>query len=193
MELFDLDIKTIEDVKLLKKYYRQTANKINTLCEELYLNFDADLIDYQSKIELLERLTTEIRNRIYELQSPEFTDGIIDLYRDHLSHFTITKHNETIPIGAIEYFNTTKSIPGNISYEINKEFRGHHYALRALKLIGEALLNKGIKKIFITASSEKNYPSIKTIESFGGVRFYKEDYVAGPIPYTCDLERIYSK
>lgn len=166
---------------------------METLAESLYLEPDLEEEETKDRIAYLERILYELRQRFYEIQDPELSDGTIDLYRLQGTHFTITEHNHKIPIGDIEYINIQKAVPGNISYTIFEGYRGHHYALRALRLIGRLLLTSGISQIFITASNDDNYPSIKTIEKFGGERYHQEDYVTGPIPFTCDLKQIYSK
>lgn len=194
MDIYKLNVDSIKDLSTQRKYYHEAATELDTIIENLYMNFDIDFQESKEKKEYLKQLLYRLRIKGYELEEPVMTDGSIDLYRDHLSHFTICLHDKVIPIGDIEYTDTHRAIPGNISYEIFEKYRGHHYALRALRLVGQKLLELGVKKIYVTASNNENIPSIKTIENFGGVLYHNMTKAEeGPIPYICDLERIYSK
>ena len=193
MDIYNINIVNITDLQEIRKACRLINIEIETLIEDLLFEEDAIYTDKKSRVEYLRVVLDLLRIKTYELKDPEYTDGVIDLYQDNGTHFTITEHNKTNPIGTIEYVDTQNIIPGNISYEIEKEYQGHHYALRALRIIGKELLESGITSIVITATSPKNYPSIKTIEEFGGTLRYDTKEENGPVPYTCDLERIYSK
>lgn len=185
------NIEEITDINKLKRLFKIEYIQFETLCEDLL--FQGIPIPNEDTKELEEYLE-RIRIRINELSFPEYTDGVVDLYRDYGTKFTITESNKKIPIGVISYNDTTRPIPGNISYKIYKKYRGHHYALRALRILGEVLLEKGIKSITVTASDKSNIPSIKTIEEFGGILRNERDRITqGPVPYICDLPSIYSK
>lgn len=194
MNIYDIKVEELKDINTVKRIYNRVSIELDTVTDDLYFQDTTNYQETKVKAMYLERLLYKLRLHIYELMKPEFTDGTIDLYRDHDTHFTITEHDKKIPIGVIEYYDTTRPVPGNISYSIEKEYQGHHYALRALRIIGKRLLDTGVTKIFVTASNNKNYPSMKTIEAFGGIlRNNKDKEEPGPVPYICDLKKIYSK
>ncbi len=56
---------------------------------------------------------------------------------------------------------------GNIGYEIEENFRGKNYALKACKLVLPIAKSHGMNEIFLTCE-ENNIPSYKTIEKLGG-------------------------
>ena len=56
---------------------------------------------------------------------------------------------------------------GHIGYEVNKKFRGNHYAARSLKLLFPLAKKHGINPLWITCDPE-NVPSQKTCELAGG-------------------------
>ncbi len=56
---------------------------------------------------------------------------------------------------------------GNIGYEIEENFRGKNYALKACKLVLPIAKSHGMNEIFLTCD-ENNIPSYKTIEKLGG-------------------------
>ena len=56
---------------------------------------------------------------------------------------------------------------GNIGYEIEENFRGKNYALKACKLVLPIAKAHGMNELFLTCD-ENNIPSYKTIEKLGG-------------------------
>ena len=52
---------------------------------------------------------------------------------------------------------------GNIGYEIYEEFRGHHYAVRASKILIDYAKKAHMDYVDITCDTD-NYPSIRTCE-----------------------------
>ena len=189
-----INVKELKDINEIRRYMYKASEALFTAEEDLMFDETVEYDEKQQRIGDLKNTILELRKRLYEISSPVFSDGTLDLYCDYGTHFSICEFGKIIPIGTIEYTNTSNPIPGNISYEIKKEYRGHNYALRALRMVGKQLLDEGITSITITAPNNTNYPSIKTIERFGGImnsNWSLED--SGPIPYTCDLKRIYSK
>lgn len=59
------------------------------------------------------------------------------------------------------YFN------GNIGYEIDEEYQGHHYALEACRMVLEVARAHHMEFIYLTCD-ENNIASFKTIEHLGG-------------------------
>lgn len=56
---------------------------------------------------------------------------------------------------------------GNIGYRIDEEFRGHHYAGKACRLLFELAKKHGLQYVIITCNPD-NFPSRKTCEYAGG-------------------------
>ena len=190
----EIKVEELTDIASVRKAYRAAAIELETINDDLLFCGEIPTPERKKEVADLNNLVYRLRVRMYELQDPAYSDGTIDLYNDKKCHFTICEHDKKEPIGVIEYIDTKNPVPGNISYEIYADYQGHHYALRALRIIGGELLKSGITSIVITANNNRNIPSMKTIEEFGG-ELYRgtEKSDSGPIPYTCDLEKIYSK
>ncbi len=82
------------------------------------------------------------------------TDGEIDLtipkdFEEYDNIFDIYLHGTDEYIGNIWFDEGSDpelvKYYGNVGYEIKKEYRGHHYALKALKLIKKVMLEDNIK------------------------------------------------
>ncbi len=56
---------------------------------------------------------------------------------------------------------------GHIGYGIDKEYRGHHYAARACRLLFSLARKHGMEYLYITCSPD-NWPSRKTCEFLQG-------------------------
>lgn len=56
---------------------------------------------------------------------------------------------------------------GNIGYRISEEYRGHHYAQKACRLLFELARRHGLDFLYITCNPD-NHPSRKTCEALGG-------------------------
>lgn len=156
----------------LRKEYDKKLKKYYELCKELDKLRDLEFIK---------------KNACY------ISDGEIDLYLFDYdinlgSRFCkIYLHNKPILVGEISFRGKIEfSSFGNISYCINKEFQGHNYALKALKLITDKIYEDGIDKVFISAR-DYNIPSIKTIEKFGGKLIDQFSHINS---YECDLNKI---
>ncbi|MFA5309473.1 MAG: GNAT family N-acetyltransferase [Dehalococcoidales bacterium] len=59
-----------------------------------------------------------------------------------------------------------KMYGGHIGYNINEEYRGHHYAAKGCKLIRQIALDYGLKTLWITCNPD-NHASRKTCEALG--------------------------
>ena len=55
---------------------------------------------------------------------------------------------------------------GNIGYEVDEEYRGHHYSLLACQLVLKAARRHKMDKIYLTCNYD-NVASYKTIEKLG--------------------------
>ena len=56
---------------------------------------------------------------------------------------------------------------GHIGYEVREEYRGHHYAAKACRLLFALAREHGMGYLYITCSPD-NWPSRKTCEYLGG-------------------------
>lgn len=56
---------------------------------------------------------------------------------------------------------------GNIGYEVDEPYQGHHYAYESCKLVLQVARDYGMDHIYITCRDD-NTPSYKTIEKLGG-------------------------
>lgn len=69
---------------------------------------------------------------------------------------------------------------GNIGYEIDEPYRGHHYALLACRLVLRAARYHGMDKLYLTCDYD-NAASYKTIEKLGAKLIEEvrppEDYI----------------
>lgn len=74
------------------------------------------------------------------------------------------------PVGTCDLrigHNEKTYIGGNIGYGIEEEYRGHHYAAKACRLLFELAKKHGMTHLFITCTPE-NIASAKTCEAAGG-------------------------
>jgi len=61
-----------------------------------------------------------------------------------------------------------KEFGGHIGYEVEEQYRGNNYAARSCRLLFPLIRKLGIKPIVITCAPD-NLPSVRTIESLGGI------------------------
>lgn len=167
-------------------------------------NFDYRNKQYWEIDEKLYRLKRRYESLVYAetIKNKQYdaSDGEIDLYlkntigKNGSREYLIYLHNTLTEIGKVIFWGQCDGeIPfrGNVSYCIDPEYRGHHYALKALNLMADKLLEDGITTIYISAESH-NIPSIRTIELFGGIP--RSDIDPHNIQaYECDLEKIRKK
>lgn len=85
--------------------------------------------------------------------------------------YEIQRKPDMTPVGKISirigqnyhsYYN------GNMGYEIDREYRGNHYALEAAELVLQIARFHGMDSLYI-ACEEDNAPSCRTIEGLGGI------------------------
>lgn len=104
------------------------------------------------------------------------TDGEIDLITpkgfeyDNDFFFDIALHNTTILIGEINYEDKYREVDymGNVGYSIFKDYRGNHYATKALNLLKELLI-KAEKNEIVLSIAPDNKASQNTAKNFGAV------------------------
>ena len=103
------------------------------------------------------------------------TDNEIDLavpcYVDEpYEYLDIYLHNTNTYIGYIWYDNSDDfelmKYYGNVGYEIKEEYRGNHYALKALKILKEIMIRKKIKSMIFSIEPNNSY-SINVAKQIG--------------------------
>lgn len=103
------------------------------------------------------------------------TDGGIDLtipkdFEEYDNNFDIYLHNTNEFVGTIWYDegNDKEFVKyyGNVGYKIKEEYRGNKYALKALKLLKDIMLDDDVKTMIFSILPE-NIASRKTAEKFG--------------------------
>ena len=88
---------------------------------------------------------------------------------DPAFHFDILDHTGTQVGGCnlrLGHSEVLYSV-GNIGYEIDEPYRGHHYAGKACKLLFELARRQGMEYVIIVCAPS-NQPSRKTCEWLGG-------------------------
>lgn len=85
-------------------------------------------------------------------------------------YFSICLHNGT-KVGSCDLrigYNKNIYYGGNIGYQVDAEYRGHHYAGKACGLLFELARLHDLDHLFITCNPD-NFPSRRTCEYAGGV------------------------
>ncbi len=77
--------------------------------------------------------------------------------------------------------NPSLKILGQVGYQIDERFRGHHYALKACRLLFECAKELGMNQLLITCNPD-NIPSRKTLEALNGKL---EEIVSVPSDHEC--------
>lgn len=115
-------------------------------------------------------LREEMRFLDYKLIA---TDYEIDIYENPVEkcvkYYRITPHGMFQEIGFIKISYGVAARPrmGNIGYEIDKNYRGHNYTIKALEMLVDEMLSKQLESPTI-AAYPSNTPSVRIIEKFGG-------------------------
>ena len=103
------------------------------------------------------------------------TDGEIDItmpknIEDFNYDFDIYLHNTDECIGNIWLDRGSEpefiKYYGNVGYQIKEEYNGHHYSLKALKLLKQVILRENIRTMLFSVLPE-NVASKKIMERFG--------------------------
>lgn len=95
------------------------------------------------------------------LVMPDYHSGTFDLYE-------IIRAEDSEFVGYISYYYENDEIAGNVSYEIFKEYSGHNYAKKALKLFAKNIFKIDDSDLFISILPN-NIASIKTAVGAGAV------------------------
>jgi predicted acetyltransferase len=125
-----------------------------------------DFIDANLK-DFLPRRDAEIELCLHSKSGVDLEKGFVPQYR-----FDIWLINDNIRIGEIHLrVGLTDNLlkhGGHIGYEIDNDYRGHHYASKALSLLKTFAVENGMRRLLLTCDP-KNIASRKTIERSGGV------------------------
>lgn len=97
----------------------------------------------------------------------------IDIYetmgQNKRINYLIAKHDTCEIVGYVQVgYGVVDSIHGNLGYEIKEKYRGYGYALKALEVLCDVLVEHGMDDVMLCIKSD-NVPSIKTAERFGAV------------------------
>lgn len=126
--------------------------------------------EYQMLMRQLNSLLEE--KRLVSSKLVAVTDEI-DIYemigQNKRINYLISKHDTCEIIGYIQVgYGVVYPIHGNLGYEIKEKYRGHGYALKALEVLCDVLVEHGMDDAMLCIRSD-NIPSIKTAEGFGAV------------------------
>ena len=106
----------------------------------------------------------DLRER-YRVDQKSAYDGVPTVYYD------ILKHGSDEKVGTIDLRLTVEGdmyYYGHIGYNIQRNYRGNHYAYHACKVLFEIAKDEfGMDELIITCSPE-NIPSYKTLKKLGG-------------------------
>ena len=108
--------------------------------------------------------TEEIKLVVERLAEEDPVKGWVPAY-----HFSI-RDRQGNPLGVCDLrvgYNEKLYYGGHIGYEIREEYRGHHYAAKACRLLFSLAERHGMDHLFITCNPD-NVPSRKTCEALGG-------------------------
>jgi len=167
MAINELKVEEIGTVEEVKRYYKMAADELVTAEEDML--FDEDGFNEASveHVRQLRKLVYALRSRVYELETPSYSDEVVDLYLDRSNHYTICEHDKSEPIGIIDIQegDTLEKNTASIRCSMKKEYRGNSFALRAMRLVGEELLQRGIVNITVQ-TNDKDMPDI---DEFAGM------------------------
>lgn len=133
---------------------------------------------------LLEEMRV-IKRKILALKSPNYSNGLLDLYIDDEAqkigrncenyNIALAGTGEIIGYIRVTYDDMSDNFLGNIGFKLSRQYRGNGYMLQALELLNKTMLDKGLKKPIITVEAW-NKASVRTIEKFGGKKLDKDEW-----------------
>ena len=166
----------MKKVKELEARLSRISAQLNTLQEEKIFGSDTlDKTTIEEMIGLLKEEYFKIVDELEVIKKADYSDGELDLLiNEHKGNGTndvwydIRLTNTPVYIGEIRvtYCNPIRFL-GDVGYELKKEYRGHGYMLKALNVLKEPLIERGLIHPKFTVFPS-NIPSVKTIEHFGG-------------------------
>jgi len=156
MTIYELKVEDLKTVEEVKQYYRKAADELVTAEEDMLFDedgFNSTNIDH---VKYLRELVSKLRSRVYQLETPTLSDEVVDLYLDRSNHYTICEHDQSEPIGIVEFKEGESTIPGKLNCSMKKEYRGNSFSLRAIRLVGEELSKAGVFNVLVTSNDMAN-------------------------------------
>lgn len=163
MTIYELKVEDLETVEEVKQYYRKAADELVTAEEDMLFDEDGFNATNVEHVKYLRELVSSLRSRVYQLETPTLSDEVIDLYLDRSNHYTICEHDQSEPIGIVEFKEGESKTPGTLNCSMKKEYRGNSYSLRAIRLVGEELSKVGVFNVLVTSND------MPSIEEFAGM------------------------
>lgn len=153
---------------MTKEELKQEIEKIGTEISSIeYVSDDPERYN-----ELYRRLNklTEMHNVVSKpmVASSDELDIYVENkgFNGYIYHLTL--HDDIKPIGYVRItYDDGKTMYGNIGYEIRLPYRGNNFALKALELLEDTMIDNGLTKPILIAH-QTNLASIRIIEKFGG-------------------------
>lgn len=136
----------------------------------------------------------------YNIDGENIELRLIDTYEDEdgalpFYWWDIVLKPNNVAIGKISFrigHNYHSYYNGNIGYEVDEEYRGHHYSLLACQLVLKVAQYHKMDKIYLTCDYD-NIASYKTIEKLGAILVEKvlppKDYIF--YDKKMEIQRIY--
>lgn len=121
------------------------------------------------------------------------SDDELDIYEekkftDHYIYHVVL-HDTCLITGFISAdYTDGPHVIGNIGYETFRKYRGHGYTKKALELLCDVFLDKGMEMSVIVIRAG-NVPSVKTTEGFGGVLVKSAGTSYGTNVYNVDIRQ----
>lgn len=111
---------------------------------------------------------------LYHIEGETIELRLIDTYQGGNGElpfywWNIVLKSKDLVVGKISFrigHNYHSYYNGNIGYEVDQEYRGHHYALLACQLVLKAVKYHKMDKLYLTCDYD-NAASYKTIEKLG--------------------------
>ena len=111
---------------------------------------------------------------LYYIEGENITLRLIDTYKGEngalpFYWWDIVLKPNNVAVGKISFRlgnNYHSYYNGHIGYEVDEEYRGHHYSLLACQLVLKAAQHHKMDKIYLTCDYD-NVASYKTIEKLG--------------------------
>ena len=159
-------------INLKNKIYHAGGNASDEVKKELEETVKKSDNWREKQSDLFHKITG-LKELLYWEIPPIKTDGVIDLRKNNMTrekdiadYYDICLHGTKEVIGSLKYEGYHFNETGDVRYTVYPPYQGHHYAYRALCLIGELLKENGIEDFWVTVKND-NIPSIKTVQRYG--------------------------
>lgn len=109
-------------------------------------------------------------------------------YKEHYIYYVVL-HDTTSIVGFVyANYGDGPHVIGNVGYEIYRKYRGNGYTKKALELLCDVFLDRGMEMSIIVIHPG-NIASVKTTEGFGGVLVKKSSTDYGTNVYNVDIRQ----